>query len=102
MPMITDWIFHPFRHLEGGHRMMHHGVATPGGASPSFAARRVIFLEVPNVADAAQVDSASLFAIGAVRIPRFYADVDMHELKLLDVHELAPGTGWGRVPTPMF
>ena len=24
LAMITDWIFHPFRHLEGGHMMMHH------------------------------------------------------------------------------
>jgi hypothetical protein len=26
----------------------------------------------------------------------------LHTLALLNVRDLAPGTGWGRVPTPMF
>ncbi len=79
---------------------MHH--ASAGGAAPSFADRRIIFLEVPSAPETSSVDPAALFAIGAVRVPQFFADVDMHELKLHDVHELGPGTGWGRVPTPMF
>jgi hypothetical protein len=28
--MITDWILHPFRHLQGGHSMMHGVTAVPG------------------------------------------------------------------------
>jgi hypothetical protein len=32
----------------------------------------------------------------------FFVDVDMHNLILLDIHSLGPGTGWGNVPTPMF
>jgi hypothetical protein len=45
MGMIADWIFHPFRHLEGGHAMTHH--ATVGvGAAASPTVRRVIFLRV--------------------------------------------------------
>ena len=99
VPMIVDWIFHPFRHLEGGHTMMHHSGA---GAAPGFAARRVIFLQVSSAEEGSPADAGSLFAIGAVRVPKFFVDVDMHELKLLDVKELGPGTGWGRVPTPMF
>lgn len=102
VPMIVDWIFHPFRHLEGGHMMMHHAGMAPGGAAPSFGVRRIIFLQVPSAPAASSVDAAALFDVGAVRAPQFFADVDMHELKLLDVHELGPGTGWGRVPTPMF
>jgi hypothetical protein len=102
VPMIVDWVFHPFRHLEGGHMMMHHAGMAPSGAAPSFAERRVIFLEVPSAGDAPSADPSALFAVGAVRVPRFFADVDMHEVKVLDVHELGPGTGWGRVPTPMF
>jgi len=102
VPMIVDWIFHPFRHLEGGHMMMHHPGMSAGGAAASFAARRVIFLEVPSAGDPSSPDPAAVFAVGAIRVPRFFADVDMHELKVLDVHELGPGTGWGRVPTPMF
>jgi len=31
-----------------------------------------------------------------------FADVDIHNLILVDIRPLGPGTGWGRVPTPMF
>lgn len=99
VPMIVDWIFHPFRHLEGGHARMHHAGAAP--AAPGVATRRIIFLDVPGAPRGA-ADPAALFAIGGVRLPRFYVDVDLHALTVLAVHELGPGTGWGEVPTPMF
>jgi hypothetical protein len=35
-------------------------------------------------------------------VPQFFVDVDLHTLTLLGVKDLGPGTGWGRVPTPMF
>lgn len=99
MPMITDWLLHPFRHLESGHGMMHHAIQEPAAArSPTV--RRIIFLRVQGVGAADQ--PSSLFAIDAVRVPQFYVDVDLHTLTLLDVRDLGPGTGWGRVPTPMF
>ena len=101
MAMIADWIFHPFRHLEGGHAMMHH--ATVGvGAAASPTVRRIIFLRVASSDDGSASQPSSLFAVGAVRAPQFFIDVDMHTLTLLEVRELGPGTGWGRVPTPMF
>jgi protein-S-isoprenylcysteine O-methyltransferase Ste14 len=100
MAMITDWIFHPFRHLEGGHATMHH--ATVGvGAAASPTVRRIIFLRVGS-SDDGSASRPSLFAIGAVRLPQFFIDVDMHGLVLLEVRDLGPETGWGRVPTPMF
>ncbi|BDG05669.1 methyltransferase family protein [Anaeromyxobacter oryzae] len=102
VPMILDWIFHPFRHLEGGHMMMHQAGNATGNVPPSVTARRIIFLQVRTNGDGAHVDPSSLFAVGAVRVPRFYIDVDMHTLTLLDVQALGPGTGWGSVPTPMF
>jgi hypothetical protein len=98
MAMIADWIFHPFRHFEGGHEMMHRA---SGGVAAAFpTARRVIFLRVGNEGDAS--GPSSLFAIGQARVPQFFVDVDMHSLKLLDVRDLGPRTGWGSVPTPMF
>jgi protein-S-isoprenylcysteine O-methyltransferase Ste14 len=100
--MIVDWIFHPFQHLEGGHMMMHHAGNTAGAPPPSLTSRRIIFLEVPSAGDSAQNDPSSLFAIGAVRVPQFFVDVDLHTLTLLGVQQLGPGTGWGLVPTPMF
>jgi protein-S-isoprenylcysteine O-methyltransferase Ste14 len=98
-PMIADWIFHPFRHLEGGHATMHHAAGGAASAA-SPTARRIIFVRV-GTRGAASGPSA-LFAIGAVRVPRFFADVELHSLTLLGVRDLDPGTGWGRVPTPMF
>jgi protein-S-isoprenylcysteine O-methyltransferase Ste14 len=100
--MILDWIFHPFRHLEGGHMMMHHAGTTAGEPPPSLTARRIIFLQVPTAGEAARADPSSLFAIGAVRVPQFFVDVDFHTLTVLQAQELGPGTGWGSVPTPMF
>jgi hypothetical protein len=99
MPMIADWIFHPFQHLEGGHAMMHH-MTGGAAASGSPGVRRIIFLRVQS--GGAANEPSSLFAIDGVRVPQFYVDVDMHTLTLLDVRDLGPGTGWGRVPTPMF
>jgi protein-S-isoprenylcysteine O-methyltransferase Ste14 len=99
LPMIADWIFHPFRHLEGGGHAMHAMGGAGAAAAPSFATRRLIFLELPAAEGA---DRAALFAIGARRVPRFYADVDLHELRVLAAQPLPPGTGWGEVPTPMF
>ena len=101
LAMITDWVFHPFRHLEGGHSMMHDPMAKPGaGAASSPTVRRLIFLRVQT---GESMDSpASLFRINATRVPQFFMDVDIHELALLRVKDLGAGTGWGLVPTPMF
>jgi len=101
--MIADWIFHPFRHLQGGgHMMMHHdmGAEPPKSTAPGAMVRRLIFLRL----DAPQADNTRgfLFGITTNRVPQFFADVDMHNKVLLDIQELGPGTGWGRVPTPMF
>jgi protein-S-isoprenylcysteine O-methyltransferase Ste14 len=100
--MIIDWIFHPFRHLQGGHMMMHHGMeSTPGTAAAAGAmVRRLIFLRLEPPRPGSK--KTPVFGITTTRVPQFFADVDMHNLTLLDVHALGPGTGWGRVPTPMF
>jgi protein-S-isoprenylcysteine O-methyltransferase Ste14 len=102
LAMISDWIFHPFRHLQGGHMMMHHdmaGMSAPN-AAPGGVVRRLIFLRI-DAAGPANMPTA-LFGVNTTREPQFFADVDIHNLVLLDIHQLGPGTGWGRVPTPMF
>jgi protein-S-isoprenylcysteine O-methyltransferase Ste14 len=102
LAMITDWIFHPFRHLEGGHMTGHAGMEmamTPGAASGGMV-RRLIFLEVGDAAT--PPGRASVFALDAPRTPLFFADIDVHNLVVQDIRGLPPGTGWGRVPTPMF
>ncbi len=102
LPMIADWVFHPFRHLEGGHAghagmMMHHPEM---GATASGMVRRIIFVRVD--APGGEVTPAALLATGAPRRPLFFADVDLHALRCERVQDLGPGTGWGNVPTPMF
>jgi protein-S-isoprenylcysteine O-methyltransferase Ste14 len=102
LAMIADWIIHPFRHLQSGHTMAIHamGGASATGAAPGGVVRRLIFLRLdsPRLGNT----RAIIFGITTRRLPLFFADVDMHNLVLLDIHSLGPGTGWGRVPTPMF
>jgi protein-S-isoprenylcysteine O-methyltransferase Ste14 len=100
LAMIADWIFHPFRHLQGGHTMHHAGGTTAPGTPGDGVIRRLIFLSVAVPREVAT--PASLFAINTARVPRFLADVDVHGLTLLEMKELGPGTGWGDVPTPLF
>jgi len=100
--MIGDWIFHPFRHLEGGHSAMHGGAddGTENHGDGNGMIRRMIFLRVEIPGD--QATRAGLFGINVRRNPVFVADVDIHNLALRDVRDLPPDTGWGRVPTPTF
>jgi hypothetical protein len=100
--MIGDWIFHPFRHLEGGHSAMHHGAADEmeGHGNGDGMVRRMIFLraETQNI----QPNQADLFGINVRRSPVFVADVEIQNFVLQDVRDLPSETGWGRVPTPIF
>jgi protein-S-isoprenylcysteine O-methyltransferase Ste14 len=100
LAMIADWIFHPFRHLQGGHTMTHHAIggASAPSSAPGGIVRRLIFLRL----DSPRLENtrAIIFGITTNRVPLFFVDVDIHNLVLLDIHSL--GTGWGRVPTPMF
>jgi protein-S-isoprenylcysteine O-methyltransferase Ste14 len=110
MAMITDWVFHPFRHLREGHHAMNgnmhggmhgdmhaqqHGDAGMEGGM----VRRLIFLSIEDVEVKTPAD---LFAVNALRVPQFMADVDVHNLRLLEVKDLPHGSGWGTVPTPVF
>jgi len=102
LAMIADWIFHPFRHLQGDHMVAHHDM---GGGSRTITAaggmiRRFIFLRLDSTRQGNT--TTHVFGITTTRIPQFFADVDIHNMILLDIHSLGPGTGWGRVPTPMF
>jgi hypothetical protein len=88
--MITDWIVHPFRHLQGGDMSMHHemgGVAAADSPASGDKARRLIFLQLdsPPSLNARAV----VFGITTARVPLFFADVDMHSLTLADIQDLA-------------
>ena len=103
LAMITDWVFHPFRHLREGHHAMHHeGMQMqhqPASGAGDGVVRRLIFLSIEETEVAKPAD---LFSINALRIPQFMVDVELHEMKILEVKELSHGSGWGTVPTPVF
>jgi protein-S-isoprenylcysteine O-methyltransferase Ste14 len=102
MAMILDWIFNPFGHLRGGHHAMHADPQTghhdAAGAEGGMV-RRLIFLSIEDVP---VQNPSDLFAINALRVPQFMADIDVHSLRLLEVKDLPHGSGWGTVPTPVF
>lgn len=61
--------------------------------------RRLIFLSVSDVAIGSPYD---FFSINVRRTPLFMTDVDIHNLKLIQVKDLSRETGWGKLPTPTF
>ena len=97
--MISDWVFHPFRHLQGGQTMTHAGMQHDAGGAVDGMTRRLIFLSIEG---AASQSPSEIFGINALRVPQFMVDVEVHELRLLEVRELPHGSGWGSVPTPTF
>ena len=102
LSMITDWVFHPFRHLREGHLAMHgemHREDHNSGGMEHGVVRRLIFLSIEDINGKSPTD---LFSINALRVPQFMVDVEVHTMKLLDVKDLPHGSGWGTVPTPMF
>jgi hypothetical protein len=100
--MITDYIFHPFIHLTGGH-MGHAGMEAHNLSmheSPAMK-RRIIFIEVS--ADNRELTSPfDDFDINSARTPLFFVDVHLHTGEILQVQNTPAGSGWGTVPTPMF
>ncbi len=94
---FMDWVFHPFSHLAG-----HHHVANmePAGHGMEMGVvRRLIFL---NVSGEVISQPSDFFSINTKRVPRFMVDVDVHNLKLIQLKDLPTDTGWGKLPTPMF
>ncbi len=102
LAMITDWIFHPFKHLREGHHAMHESMHTghdEGAGMEGGIVRRLIFLSIENVE---VKNPADLFSINALRVPQFMVDVEVHRMKLIETRDLPRGSGWGTVPTPVF
>ena len=97
--MITDWIFHPFRHLTEGHHAMHGASDHAGHDMSAGIVRRLLFLKIEGV----PINKPyNLISINAKRMPQFMLDIEVHELKLLELKDLPQDSGWGAVPTPVF
>jgi protein-S-isoprenylcysteine O-methyltransferase Ste14 len=99
--MITEYIFHPFAHLTGGHAQhmgnMKHG---PEMYALPTMKRRVIFIDVSS--DDQLNSPLDDFDINVKRTPLFFVDVHLHTAEILQVNDTPAGSGWGTVPTPMF
>lgn len=93
---FLDWIFHPFSHLSGGHHAGHEHMQS---MMNNGTVRRLIFL---RISDSSIITPYDFFSINARRTPQFMADVDIHNLKLVDLKDLSQDTGWGKLPTPTF
>ncbi len=100
--MITEYIFHPFSHLTGGHSH-HTGMQAHNPSmhdSPAMK-RRIIIIDVS--ADDRELKSPfDDFDINITRTPLFFMDVHLHTGEILQVKNTTAGSGWGTVPTPMF
>ncbi|MBF0464725.1 MAG: hypothetical protein HQK88_09195 [Nitrospirae bacterium] len=97
--MVTDWVFHPFSHLCQAHNAMQHNGNLAAHSPAGTVIRKLIFLKIPN---AKSIGLSDMLAINARREPQFMADVDIHNLKLIDLKELSNNTGWGNIPVPTF
>ena len=102
--MITEYIFHPFAHLMGGHShhdMMDAHTHNPGVHNSPAMKRRIIFIELSGNTGALKSPFDD-FDINAKRTPLFFVDVHLHTGEILQVKDTPSGSGWGTVPTPMF
>jgi hypothetical protein len=97
--MITEYVIHPWSHLTEGHAG-HAGPPASMHDSPGMK-RRLIFMDVSSPAGELASPRAD-FGIGVRRRPLFFVDVHLHTGEVLVVKDIAPGSGWGTVPTPMF
>lgn len=102
LEMIWDWVFHPFRHLGGGHGGMHHDMygGAPANTGSGSMLRRIIFLKVNMPGEIWR--PADDFDINVGRTPLCVVDVDVHTMALKSLRDLRRETGWGKVPTPIF
>ena len=100
--MITEYILHPFAHLTGGHQHM-AGMTRhdPSLHNSPMMKRRIIFLDLSEEPHPLR-SPADDFGINVQRTPLLFVDVHLHTAEVLKVQDLAGGSGWGNVPTPMF
>jgi hypothetical protein len=100
--MIAEYIIHPFAHVAGGHQHI-PGMTHPNPTlhNSQMMKRRIIFLELSS-GQSPFASPEDDFGINVERTPLLFVDVHLHTGEILQVRDLAGGSGWGTVPTPMF
>ena len=117
--MISDWIFHPFRHLRqpplhlpqhmpAGHTMAmarrHHcplGINDPNLECSNCPYRRVILVQEERKRGET-LSNRYLFALNTERTAVGYLDIDVCSGKIIDTAQVYGKTAWEDVPTPIF
>lgn len=89
-------------HVAGGHQhmadMMHHDPSLHNSATMK---RRIIFFDL-SAGERLLAGPEDDFGINVRRAPLFFVDAHLHTGEIYRVRDLAGGSGWGTVPTPMF
>lgn len=114
--MITDWVLHPFQHLRSSPAThmakMHHvdpsmarrhhcplGINDPALDCNKCPYRRVIIDEVQHTSSN-HIAGYKLLAIGAIRVPVAFIDVNTKTGEIVNVKSVGKATAWKDVPTP--
>lgn len=116
LPMITEWVIHPFQHLRNSPSLhmakMHHvspefarrhhcpiGINDPALRCDTCPYRRVILVEVDRVAGK-HFSGRELFSFNSTRIPVCYVDINALTGQIVTVNQVERTTAWQDVPTP--
>jgi len=119
LQMISDWVFHPFRHLRqppmhfdhqmpAGHTMAmarrHHcplGINDPNLECSNCPYRRVVLVQEERKQGKA-LSNRYLFALNTERTAVGYLDIDVHSGIIIDAVRINGKTAWKDVTTPIF
>jgi protein-S-isoprenylcysteine O-methyltransferase Ste14 len=118
LQMISDWIFHPFRHLRmppmhlahipAGHTIAmarRHlcplGIDDPNLECNNCPYRRIILVRVENKKES-PLSKQIFFALNAGRTAEGYLDIDVRSGEIIDAAKVQGKTAWEEVPTPIF
>jgi protein-S-isoprenylcysteine O-methyltransferase Ste14 len=119
LQMISDWVFHPFRHLRqppihldhqmpAGHTMAmarrHHcplGINNPNLDCGNCPYRRVVLVQEERQ-EGKILSNRYLFALNTGRTAVGYLDLDVLSGRIIDAVRINGKTAWEDVPTPIF
>jgi len=119
LQMISDWVFHPFRHLmqppmhfdhqmPAGHTMAmarrHHcplGINDPNLECSNCPYRRVVLVQEERK-EGKILSNRCLFALNTGRTAVGYLDLDVLSGRIIEAARVYGKTAWEDVPTPIF
>jgi len=116
--LLSDWIFHPFRHLrrpplchraklnkvDSGIAQRHHcpiGINFADINCENCPYRRVILVEIRHKGKNGQnIYVAKLLSFNTRRVPVGFIDINTQTGEIINLEKVKKGTAWKDVPTP--